>query len=941
MSTGLNESFACQLDNLLNSPTGDGVLSSKPSSIRKAAFHDFSEYRYLMTPLRQLDPVDPDANELDTGDSSPEEPERSPILNKDQFVSYFEDLMHELVTTEVPDHYDVNKLVQSDPDKWEIERHHISDRMTTEQLASSMLFAFDEGMGWPLFSAFQIHGETFEILDLLYAEVTNFALNLVRENRISEEVLWNWHIDRLISADAWSPGVDGILNALSVEGSGETTAEDDESPLADNYGFEPYLPGSINFGLQLVYRQFWTPLGTQPGEIVRTLPLGPKQIEKVTIKAIQRTKTTRQSETITIIEKSTDGSASTKDSSDVVEEAAKSFNWNVEAKANARWGWGGASLKSSMGGESASSSSESKSKLNETMEKTASKMRSESKVMVSTETEESTEIENYSEITNPNDEIAVTYVYSRMQQQYEVHTTLNDANTVIFVAEPLPLPSEINGDWIRRNDWILARELLDETFRDDLNNVIRQGGMVPDDEEIDGRIAEMMESLKSGLPPYESLPGSLPDIFRNPQQAYEREIERKRERTKDRKSYFRSLKRLQLHIFENILHYCRAIWGSEDPNMRLMRYEKIRVPIKWQFVADSLCGEEVTDPGCEGYIEGYYTPDVTDTACDTVQLNEIIDPVGPIGFIGNYSVFYFRQTGRYRSLENVLRHINIPYSQLAVNVEHANFAADSPFRITSAAGPGRISEGFYQLRFSRAIGGAGGFEVTPECGLQFEAVLNGDDSTVEFLDLCIKIDKRGEGDRDLQDGDTFLVSVRIIPVLEDPELKAIRCDYPPPSQSAEEHFYNVDFLERFAELFPKFAYEAEIEGLLELEWNLLSSHLKSMVRNNFAEYILRDRHTRQLLLDTNNVLLSRVVDDASTLEPFKGLHRYLDVLNAHADFRNKQLENERRETRISQNKLGDPDIEKVTVVAGSREAAELAGLDVLTPDPGEDGGDES
>ena len=55
----MNEEFTSKLEALLNPVMGNGgILSSTPSTIRTAAFHDFSEYRYLMTPLREDPPVD-------------------------------------------------------------------------------------------------------------------------------------------------------------------------------------------------------------------------------------------------------------------------------------------------------------------------------------------------------------------------------------------------------------------------------------------------------------------------------------------------------------------------------------------------------------------------------------------------------------------------------------------------------------------------------------------------------------------------------------------------------------------------------------------------------------------------------------------------------------------------------------------------------------------
>ena len=62
------------------------------------------------------------------------------------------------------------------------------------------------------------------------------------------------------------------------------------------------------------------------------------------------------------------------------------------------------------------------------------------------------------------------------------------------------------------------------------------------------------------------------------------------------------------------------------------------------------------------------------------------------------------------------------------------------------------------------------------------------------------------------------------------------------------------------------------------------------------------------------------------------MHRLADALGAFEETTQKRLESERKRKRIELDKLGDPDIEKVTVVAGAGEFTELAALDGITPD---------
>ena len=167
----------------------------------------------------------------------------------------------------------------------------------------------------------------------------------------------------------------------------------------------PFPPESINIGLRLVYRQEWRTLGNQDGEVIRTIPLGPRQTEKVSMKLVRRNKGTRELETVTATERTSEASDSTRDSSEIVEEASKTKQWEAKGDASfdigffkAGGGWGGS-------GESEKSSKETKTQLSETMQKTAHKMRRETKLVVSTESEVTFEETRASEITNPNDEV--------------------------------------------------------------------------------------------------------------------------------------------------------------------------------------------------------------------------------------------------------------------------------------------------------------------------------------------------------------------------------------------------------------------------------------------------------------------------------------------------------------------------------------------------------
>jgi hypothetical protein len=432
----------------------------------------------------------------------------------------------------------------------------------------------------------------------------------------------------------------------SIKAGGYTPAS-----IFSRYPFDVFPPLSVNVGLRLVYRQEWTPLGAQRGEIVRAVPLGPGQKERVTTKIVRRRKVTTSTETTVATETTTESTDSTKDSDEIVREAAEANKWNVDAKASASYfGFVSVDVSGGLSGSTENKSKETSSRLSETMKKTASKLRRETKVIVSTESEESSEHEYYSEIANTNNEVAVTYEFHKLQHQYQVFTYLAEVESVIMVAEAVPHPTEINASWVRRNDWILARVLKDESHRGALNELIQD---IDEEDPLDeaaplhggddkdpfhdmlgtakDSFAKFQQTAQNGPPPSGL---SIPDIYAEPQRIYERQLRERVERK--RANELRQIRRERLfgHIRDNILFYCHAVWSYEDADQRLMRYQREgrRVPSMWTAPAVAGVGRQ----GLERSI-GPFTP-----TGDSVPLTEVVDPTGPIGYIGNYAVFGVR-----------------------------------------------------------------------------------------------------------------------------------------------------------------------------------------------------------------------------------------------------------------------------------------------------------
>lgn len=77
---------------------------------------------------------------------------------------------------------------------------------------------------------------------------------------------------------------------------------------------------------------------------------------------------------------------------------------------------------------------------------------------------EETEVTESGEITNPNDELPVTYLFYELQRRYRVTERIQQLIPVVLVAQEVPEPHEIDDDWLISYDWILRRSILDDSF---------------------------------------------------------------------------------------------------------------------------------------------------------------------------------------------------------------------------------------------------------------------------------------------------------------------------------------------------------------------------------------------------------------------------------------------------------------------------------------------
>jgi hypothetical protein len=184
----------------------------------------------------------------------------------------------------------------------------------------------------------------------------------------------------------------------------------------------------------------------------------------------------------------------------------------------------------------------------------------------------------------------------------------------------------------------------------------------------------------------------------------------------------------------------------------------------------------------------------------------------------------------------------------------------------------------------------------------------GRDGSFELFGLRIWLDGAPH------DGDTLTVRVLATNELEDPHLRLVMVMNPLPAPADEALVFSDAVLADMRATFPD-----ELGALIPdgASWGSLTDAAKRAVRAHYHRYLLICESSGLVVLDTGSLGIDILVGSTPALEPFKRLHRFVDVLKAREEQIEQQLENTRRARLLAESRLGDPEVEKVTVVATS------------------------
>jgi hypothetical protein len=495
-------------------------------------------------------------------------------------------------------------------------------------------------------------------------------------------------------------------------------------------------------------------------------------------------------------------------------------------------------------------------------------------------------------------------VYNRLQRAYEVHTYLAEVAAVVFVAEPIPV---VDAAWVKQHDWILAKVLLDESFREPLDWLSKAGGAddsssSTDSDGPDVKLGLFLDQAKTSVAQIAAVHGTISNVYDAAVQAYGAAKADAVARAHEAKARSAQVQRLLAHIKDNLLHYCRAVWSSEDPDARMLRYTSIYVPAKvtWAPPAQPSSGEAGATPAV--VIPPHVAPAeprspslplvsnagvwrIGTGAQEVVPLSDVVNPAGPIGFFGNYAVFHVRN-GAIAGMNEALTYHRLKYAEPSTL-----FVSARPTNAGGATVVGEITRALvltyhpFQLAFLEDDGQLR-FVLTVELRTNGQLLTKtiGEGRYVSGLVLDftgdwgfrLTITEASPGGPP-RAGDAFTI-IAANPKLCDPELGILREQHPIPNDDeGRRAFFDDALLDDLVELMPGLRQalapapppspEAGT-GSAAITWDALTAKQRAHVVSVYHLFLLRHEHTRRFLVDTNSVVMNVLTGSGSTLEPF-------------------------------------------------------------------------
>jgi hypothetical protein len=274
--------------------------------------------------------------------------------------------------------------------------------------------------------------------------------------------------------DGLVSGADQLANPSRPSGPSDLL-EELEQALRERYKFEVFAPGSVNFGLLLTYRQHWQPLAYQVGDLVRTITLAPKETRKVTSRrVVKKDRTARELEENLRVRKNELDDV-TRSEAEIVDKAQVKTGFNYSSKGSFDIKIAGGDVSTAFTRDAENASQETKKAFRESVMKAAQEFKDERKLEVETKESFEEEASEVGEITNPNDELPVTFLFYELQRRFRISEHIHRLMPVVLVGLEVPSPSRRDIEHVLlKHSWIINRVLLDDRYRGPLEYLCKQ-----------------------------------------------------------------------------------------------------------------------------------------------------------------------------------------------------------------------------------------------------------------------------------------------------------------------------------------------------------------------------------------------------------------------------------------------------------------------------------
>jgi hypothetical protein len=644
-----------------------------------------------------------------------------------------------------------------------------------------------------------------------------------------------------------------------------------ETRLSERYAFDVFAKDSINFGILVTYRQTWEPEQYQVGDLVSTIPLSPKEIRRYTTRVV-----TKKSRAVKEIEdnlqtRKTETSDTTRADEEIVKKAQERTHFNIGAEET--FGGDGFSVKAteSGGGDASKDSAQTKKEMRESVMKSAQEFRQQHRVEIDTSESSETEGTTSSEIQNPNDELAVTYLFYELQRTYRISERIYELTPVVLVANDVPGPHEIDDAWLVEYDWILRRAILDDSFRPALDYLTKSFVGA----EINIRILEAnAEAQKNLVDRINQQIQTQMGLLATNEQAVQEAVEGLAGSEKEQ-GIFTTVKR----IFDPIGITGAADTGAVDAAQAMVDYAKQTLDRAERERARLLAQLEIATTALESAVDKL-----------AAAVKEHYDRVAEIDrlriHVKDNILYYMQAIWRQEPPDQRffrIYNIDVPI----VTPDTTNVAVT---RSPAASSPLTLFEEREMVSVSLPM---------PNVSLTKQKL-------VEVADLENVLAYKGNYMVFALKENNYITMHMMQDYIDVGDVLNLR----DPDELGN---YSIDELEQLATC------------VIANKPDVFEAH-----RDEFKQLII-DRLTSprtqddRVIVPTNSLYIECLVGTHPLLEDFKLIHRALDVKKVQAEVRHAELENVRLAARALEGERGDPDIEKTIIVEGNAAAAVIPG----------------